>query len=103
MSRQIDYSQPVTGEDRAFAAQFPGLHGQMLEVNAQQFPEVVEEEETLEGADSGETDDNYDELTVKDLQAEVDRRNAEEGTSLSREGRKSELVARLREDDVARA
>ena len=101
MSKQIDYSQPVTGEDRAWAEQFHGLHGGMLQSNAEQFPEAAAEE-TLEGASSEETGDNYEELTVKDLQAEIDRRNEEEGTSLSRDGKKAELVDRLREDDVAR-
>jgi hypothetical protein len=108
MSKQIDYSQPVTGDDRAYAEQFPGLHGQMLAANAEQFPEAVAaaEEEALEDAEMSEpedTGDNYDDLTVADLVAEIKRRNEEEGTSLATAGKKPDLVLRLREDDVARA
>lgn len=97
MSRQIDYSQPVTGADRDWALQFPGLHGALVE--ASDSIHGKPEDETLEGA---VVQDNYDELNVAELVAELKRRNDEEGTSLSTTGKKPELIARLRADDEAR-
>jgi hypothetical protein len=100
MSKQIDYSQPVSPEDREWAAQFPALHGGMLEVNAQQYPE----EAAVEGSLDGEPDvPPYTEWNVAELTAEAKRRNAEEGTTLKTSGTKAELVAALEADDEARA
>jgi hypothetical protein len=98
MSRQIDFSQPLAPEDVAYAEQFPGLHGQMLQANADQHG--VQADTTLDGRD--DEDEPYDKWAVADLKAEAKRRNDEEGTSLPTSGNKAELVAALEKDDADR-
>jgi hypothetical protein len=95
MSKQIDWTQPVTGEEREWASQFATLHP-MLEANAQQFPEVFEDEGDSEEAPARP---DYSQWKVADLQAEINRRNDEFGTTMSSTGRHAELVQRLEEDD----
>lgn len=99
MSKQLDYSQPLSPEEKDWAKQFPGLHGGMLEVNEQAHPS--QPEESLDGS-GGEDDAPYTEWSVADLTAEAKRRNAEEGTTLKTSGTKAELVAVLEADDAAR-
>lgn len=96
MSRQIDWTQPVTGEDREWAAQFATLHP-MLEANREQFPEAFEDEEAEEAVTEAP---DYTSMRVADLQAEIKRRNDEFGTSMPTDGRHAELVARLEADDA---
>lgn len=100
MSKQIDYTQPLSPEDKAYAAQFPGLHGGMLQVHAEQFPE--QEPESLDGSDSGDEVPPYSEWKHAELVAEAKRRNVEEGTNLKTSGSKEEMVAVLEADDAAR-
>jgi len=100
MSKQIDYSQPISPEDKEWASQFPGLHGGMLEVNEQQFPPSTDAEDSLDGSDEVPP---YNEWNRDELVAEAKRRNEQEGTSLKTSGTKPELVAVLEADDAARA
>jgi hypothetical protein len=95
MSRQMDFSQPLAPEDVAYAEQFPGLHGQMLQANAEQHG--VQADTTLDGRD--DEDVPYGEWNVADLKAEAVRRNKEEGTNLPTSGKKEDLVAALEKDD----
>lgn len=95
MGKQIDWNAPVSAEDRAWAEQFPALHGGTLEANASEFP--VEDVETLDGADDEEAP--YSEWTASELATEVRRRNAEEGKTLSVPSKKADLVKVLEADD----
>jgi len=97
MSKQIDWSAPVSDKDKEWAAQFPALHGGTLEAHAAEFP--PDEPETLEGDDDDEAP--YSEWTAAELATEVRRRNAEEGKSLSVPSKKADLVRVLEADDAA--
>lgn len=97
MSKQIDWSKPLSDEERAWAEQFPGMHAGLLQANAEQFPS--EEEPSLGGSDPAE--EPYSEWTVAELTDELKRRNAEEGKSLPTSGKKDALVAALEADDAA--
>jgi hypothetical protein len=99
MSKQIDWSQPLSDEERRWAEQFPGMHGGMLAAHAEQFPAV--KEETLDGEDAEEAP--YSEWNKSELEVEAKRRNAEEGKSLPVTGTKPQLVKVLEEDDEASA
>lgn len=61
----------------------------------------VDGEEQLDEEDE---DPDYENWTVAELQTEIDERNNEpdrsEDAKLSRDGRKAELAARIREDDA---
>jgi hypothetical protein len=98
MSRQIDFTQPLAPEDVEYAKQFPGLHGQMLQMNMETHG--VQADTTLDGRDDEEVP--YSEWTVEDLKAETLRRNKDEGTSLPTSGKKADLVAVLEKDDADR-
>jgi hypothetical protein len=97
MSKQIDWSQPLSDEERAWAEQFPGVHAGMLEANAAQYP--VQAEETLEGEDVEEVP--YDKWTVEELSNEARRRNSEENKALPVTGKKDALIKVLENDDEA--
>jgi hypothetical protein len=99
MSRQIDWSKPLSAEDRQWAEQFPGLHGGLLQANAEQFPERAEP--SLDGTD--DVDVPYTEWTKAELVEEARRRNAEEGKSLKVSGTQAELAKQLEDDDSASA
>lgn len=98
MSKQIDWTAPVEEKDREWAAQFPALHGGMLESHAAEFPSEPDPE-TLDGADDDEAP--YSEWKVTELQTEIRRRNAEEDKSLPISSKKADLVKVLEDDDEA--
>jgi hypothetical protein len=98
MSKQIDFSQPLSDEDAAWAEQFHGLHAGMLAANREQFPQKPAE--TLEGADAEEPP--YAEWSKADLLSETKRRNEEEGTTLKTTGTVAELAQQLENDDKER-
>lgn len=100
MSKQIDWTAPVSETDRAWAEQFPALHSGTLEAHAAEFPPEPEAE-TLDGADDDEAP--YSEWTAAELATEVRRRNAEEGKSLSVPSKKADLVKVLEADDETEA
>lgn len=103
MSRQIDWTKPLSKADREWAEQFPGLYGGSLQANEEQFPrEHGGQEPTLDGEDDDTDVAPYPEWSVRELSAEAKRRNAEEGTSLVTSGTKDALVKVLEEDDAAR-
>lgn len=58
------------------------------------------DESEVEAAEEDE-DPDYDNWTVAELTGEIEERNKEEGreTPISTQGKKAELVARIREDD----
>lgn len=100
MSRKLDFTSPLSEEDKAYAAQFPGLHGQMVDYNDQQF---IAEPESLDG-DPLDADDDvpYTDWKLAELQAEVDDRNKERDADkkLPRTGTKAELAKVLEADDA---
>lgn len=95
MSRVVDFNDP-SEEDRKWAEQFTP---QRELLNLADASRVLEETPSDE---DGERPD-YRSMTVKDLQAEIDRRNTDYQLDppLSREGKKDELAARLEQDDLA--
>jgi hypothetical protein len=95
MSRQIDWSKPLSDEDAAWASQF-AIHADNIRANREQFPV---EDETVDLED--ETDDYSDtnRWKVRDLQMEIERRNSEYGTDMKTDGKRQDLVDRLLEDD----
>jgi hypothetical protein len=97
MSKQIDWSKPLSDDERAWAEQFPGIHGALLEANAAQFP--VTPESSLEGED--EEVPPYTEWSKAELVSEAKRRNNEEGKSLRVTGTVPEMVKALEDDDAA--
>lgn len=100
MSKQIPYDRPLTPEEREWAVQFEGLHGQTLVAHAEMFP-PEEPEQSLE-PDGADEVPPYVEWSVRELQAEAKRRNAQEGTNLPTTGTKAELAKALEDDDQAR-
>jgi hypothetical protein len=99
MSKQIDWTQPVSDADWAWAEQFPALHGGNLEAHA--GTKAREEMETLDGTD--DDDVPYTQWTVVELTTEVRRRNAEDGKTLPVPSKKPDLVKVLEDDDEASA
>jgi hypothetical protein len=97
MSKQIDWTKPLSDEDRAWAEQFPGLYAGLLQANAEQFPQTAEP--SLDGQDAEEAP--YTEWTAAELADEAKRRNAEEGKNLPVSGKKADLVKALEADDEA--
>lgn len=96
MGKQIDWTQPLSAEDRAWAEQFPALYGGQLEQNLAEFP--PEEAETLDGDDV--EDEPYDRWTLKDLQDEIKRRNNEESAGLPVPSKKADAVKVLEQNDA---
>lgn len=99
MSKQLDWTQPLSPDDEKWAAQFHGLHGGLLDAHREQFPRSAEAD--LSGEDAEEVP--YSEWTKKDLETETRRRNNEEGTSLKTTGTVAELAKQLEDDDAARS
>lgn len=97
MSKQIDWSKPLSDEDRAWAEQFPGLHAGLLQANAEQYPQTAEP--SLAGQDVEEVP--YPEWTAAELSDEAKRRNSEQGKSLPVAGKKADLIKALEADDEA--
>ena len=95
MSRQIDWSQPLSPEDAEWAAQYHGLHAGSIAANRENFP--AEAESDLSG-DEAEVPP-YTEWSKAELTDETKRRNNEEGKSLKLTGTVAELAAQLEEDD----
>lgn len=95
MSRQIDWTKPVTGADRAWAEQFEGAHSQLLAAN-----DAAHASASVEESQVGDKP-NYDSLTKEQLVAEIERRNKEYGPEyqMATSGTKADLIARLVEDD----
>lgn len=95
MSRQIDWTKPLSDEDRAWAAQF-SLHHPLIAANDEQHSDA---DDSLAGADlDGDgTVSEYEAMTVAQLKAECEDRDPPLATS----GTKAELIARLKADDAA--
>jgi hypothetical protein len=74
------------------------------EMIASKEAEADESERELSDEDAEEDDDDpdYDNWTVAELTSEIEERNQEEGreTPIPTQGKKAELVARIREDDA---
>lgn len=100
MGKQIDWTQPLSAEDAAWAEQFPSLHSGALEANRAQFP--AESEASLEGEDDDEVPP-YAEWSKQDLLAETKRRNTEEHKALKVTGTLADLAEQLEKDDEAEA
>lgn len=98
MSKQIDWSKPLSKADREWAEQFPGLHAGLIEANLAAYP--PEQEASLEGDDS---EVPYTEWTAEELSDEIKRRNQAEGKSLAVPGKKADRIRVLEEDDEASA
>jgi hypothetical protein len=98
MSKQIDWTAPVSEKDKEWAAQFPALHSGQMEAHAAEFPSEPEPD-TLDGEDV--EDEPYDKWTIPELQTEIRRRNAEEGKSLPVPSKKADCVKTLEDDDEA--
>jgi hypothetical protein len=97
VSRSIDWTQPLSEEDRAWASQF-SMYDELVKQNDAEHavePEPVEPTGLEPGGDR-----DYDNKTVAWLVSEIERRNDEYGTMMAKTGRHAELVARLREDDA---
>jgi hypothetical protein len=104
MSKNIDWTQPVTGEEREWAKQFPGLHGGLIEQTDAEYG--APEEPTLAGQPDEDDDaeaEGYADWTVAELQQEIRNRNKKNGSTMAVSGQKPELIARLEEDDAAEA
>jgi hypothetical protein len=99
MSKQIDWTQPLSPEDAEWAAQFHGLHGGMLAANREQFPQSPAAELTGEDAEVPP----YAEWSKAELVDETKRRNNEEDKSLKLTGTVAELAKQLEDDDKASA
>jgi hypothetical protein len=100
MSRNIDWSQPLSEGDRVWVSQFPAMTP-LVEANDAQFASAEPTaEEVPVPVESEEDDASYDNWTVADLRAEIDRRNKEFGTTMSTSGKRDDLVSRLTEDDA---
>lgn len=97
MSKQIDWSKPLSKADRAWAEQFPGLHAGLIEANVAAFP--PEDEASLAGDDS---EAPYTEWTSEELADEIKRRNeSRDGGALVVPSKKADRIKVLEEDDEA--
>lgn len=93
-----------SGEDKEYPGDNTVVHTDQMRVGTQapQHPnprpagaageKVIEDDEV-----------DYTQFSVDDLKAEIDARNAEDGTTekISKSGSKADLIARLEEDDLA--
>lgn len=97
MSRQIDWTEPLSERDRAWAEQFQGAHSQLIEANDAAFASAEVEAEQV-----GDKP-NYSKMNKAELVAEIERRNAEYDAEfqIPTEGTVPELRVRLEEDDKA--
>lgn len=71
------------------------------------FGDVADQFDREDGVYDDLEERDYSNMTLKELKAEVDRRNKEilgddpDATPISTDGNKADLVQRLRDDDVA--
>jgi len=93
MSRQIDWEQPLSDADRAWAEQFPGMHADRIAYNDQQFAGSAD---TLEGDDADDVKP-YSQWAKDELLAEVSKREL----AVPAKANKADLVAILEADDDA--
>ena len=112
MARNIPQDRPLSGEDRAYLVvrgrteiieridlefPYPGSHGGMKEPGIQLRPneDGIKGDLRVAPEEARDTDDRdrYDEWTVPRIKAELESRG------LSPNGKKQELIERLREDD----
>jgi hypothetical protein len=98
VSRNIDWTQPLSEEDRAWASQF-AMYDELVTQN-DAVHGVEPEPVVATGMEPG-GDRDYENKTVAWLVSEIERRNDEYGTTMAKTGRHAELVQRLREDDAA--
>lgn len=101
MSKQIDWDQPLSDEDREWAKQFPLMHP-LIETNDARFA-AAPADDSLGGGGEAEPEAPYEEWTVAELVAEINSRNESDGKSISSKGVKAELIARLQADDAEEA
>lgn len=105
MSKHIDFSKPLSEEDTEYVRQREWmindakLSGFTVQLHGE---EPVEPELDEEGED-GESELTYDDLTIKQLQAEIAARNEskDEDSQLSDKGKKEDLIQTLVSDDEA--
>ena len=96
MGREIDLSQPLSAEDRAWLEE-RGKHGDLRVAN-ELHPDSVPAEEVADPDDDGtEAGDEYGDWSKAQLAYELSTRD------LPTTGTKAELSARLVKDDAARA
>src|SRR6185312_9515953 len=93
MSRQIDWNEPLSDDDRAWASQFEGAHGELIRINDAQY---ASQADSLAGDD--EDDDEvkpYDQWTKDQLAAEDTKREL----AVPSKAKKEDLIAILQADD----
>lgn len=97
MSRNIDWTKPLSAADRRWAEQFEGAHQQLLAAN-----DAAHASAEVEAEELGDKP-NYRNMKKQELVAEIERRNSayDPEYHMSTEGTVPELVARLEEDDKA--
>lgn len=91
MSRQIEAGKPLTAEQRAYLL----VRGEDIRVAAHDAAYGVLDEDTEEVLP-------YEQWSAGDLRAEIDDRNEDRETKISKAGGIAEMAARLYEDDAAR-
>lgn len=107
MSRQVPNDQPLSDDNRRYLL----AHGEELLVQQfdARFPEDApdnpeEFSPSGTGTDSGtsepEEDPGYEEWSADDLRAEIDERNEDRETKISKAGSRADMAARLRTDDA---
>lgn len=126
MSRKIDYSKPLSDDDKAWLIargwgnRIPGNEahpssnvGPVIDPNASAEDQLKNQPNTgtatgtlgavEERPEDGYTEDDYASWKVADLKAEIDERNEErdDDHQISSEGKKADLVAALVADDEA--
>jgi hypothetical protein len=99
MSRNIDLTKPISEDDRQYLEDRPWL---LKDAELQGIEIQFEGDAFLDGSEPESVD--YSELSVADLKAEIERRNAEiedEDQHISLSGNKPDLIAALEADDEA--
>jgi hypothetical protein len=95
MSRAIDWTQPLSDEDRAHAMQF-SINHERVRLNDEMFAGNAEASESLDGDDVDDVKP-YPEWTKDELSAEATKR----GLTAPAKAKKEDLVALLEADDDA--
>lgn len=94
MTRQIPRDQPLSDEDRAYL-HARGQHAEVARLD-EAYPadgsDANAEEAVLEG---GEERPDWENMTVPQLDAEIDRVNEVYDADLTKDGKKDDKVARL--------
>lgn len=101
MSKQIDWTQPLSSEDHRWASQF-AKHNPLIEANVAEHghPDERDSAGTLDGEQPAKA---YADMTVSELRDEIAARNKEFGTTMPVVGKKPELIAQLEADDAEAA